>query len=378
MVKYKKITLILILLLLSFGVAGCSFVKISCFVVGHSESDYIYEEGFLCEQDIEKRVECNICGETLRQEIEKQVQHTYVNGVCKICHRQKINIYFNIYEENGIEYINYGRYPQTVVTDPELINRLDQLNQIENLNQNGYIELDGVEYVSFFAEPRSQNYYFSDGTKVEKEFYYFRVEPIKWRILYKYENQEDEVAKLTLLSEKILLSTVFSPTNLYRTVNGKNIMPNNYEFSIIRAWLNGLDGTKYYVYNYQNAGFIKFAFNSEEKKSLQRQSITDSFSDLVWLLSEKDVIDIKYGFPDYTSSSTLRSAEVTDFAIADYAKIDENRKSSWMLRTSGTSNHRSVMMVSASGEVYEAMISFTALEEFGVRPAIILNAVDYK
>ena len=76
---------------------------------------------------------------------------------------------------------------------------------------------------------------------------YFKVEPIKWRVL-------DTSSKL-LLAENILATNGYyhfiNPSNYShnnisndRTIDEKTVYPNNYKHSLIRAWLNGISYEK--------------------------------------------------------------------------------------------------------------------------------------
>ena len=53
-----------------------------------------------------------------------------------------------IYEIDGVKYVNYGSYPQTHVGDTTLI---AELNKLTETNDRGYYEYEGNEYAKIVA-----------------------------------------------------------------------------------------------------------------------------------------------------------------------------------------------------------------------------------
>ena len=81
--------------------------------------------------------------------------------------------------KNNVKYYYLGEYPQTKVTDKEIIAILNKRIP----NHLGYCELDG-EYYAKVVYDKNETVYFNDGTKVVKgETYYFKVEKVLWRML---------------------------------------------------------------------------------------------------------------------------------------------------------------------------------------------------
>ena len=189
-----------------------------------------------------------------------------------------------------------GKYPQTQITDSTLINTLKTIN---NTNKLGYIEYKGNEYKELNGD-------------------YYLVEPIKWKIL----EQNNNTYKL--VSDVILDQSVFYEDWRDRSINKYTVYPNNYEYSNIRAWLNGYDGSTYNVKNYKSKGFIDIAFTEEERKFINETLVDNSSSttktetnkyacnntlDKVYLLSYQDVYK-------YFTSDDERQAKVTDYSEA--------------------------------------------------------------
>lgn len=105
-----------------------------------------------------------------------------------------------------------------------------------------------ANYDKEIAETKSR-YKFEKGKE-----YYFRVEPIKWRVI-----KEQGGAK-TLFSEKVLDAHAFN------TANDSDIFPNNYEMSDLRSYLNGGDKNS----------FIEKAFNQNQKGMIQTQKVENN------------------------------------------------------------------------------------------------------
>ena len=190
-----------------------------------------------------------------------------------------------------------GKYPQTKITDNALINTLKTINYA---NELGYIEYNGEEYKGY-----------------EGNFYL--VEPIKWKILESNNNT------YRLVSDVILDQSEFYEDYKERKINKNKIYSNNYEYSNIRAWLNGYNGSSYNVDKYIGNGFIDITFTEEERKLINVTNVDNSASttesttnkyacnnalDKVYLLSYQDIAK------KYFTSDEERKAKVTDYAKA--------------------------------------------------------------
>lgn len=288
------------------------------------------------------------------------------------------------YEENGKTYINFGRYPQTVVTDTNLINELDK---ITTTNEYGYIEYNGQEYKKQVAKPYESNYTFKNGNSIKDgATYYFLVEPIKWKVL---ETTKDGYK---LLSENLLDNQKFYTSREDRTLNGNTIYANNYEYSNIRAWLNGYDGTSYGVENYTNKGFIDIAFTKEEQEiikttlvdnsiestgDLENPYICNDTNDKIYLLSKQEATNPEYGFySEYSEKDPERISQPTDYALARYSFMLESEgyygNGRWWLRSplSGVVSNLAYFSC-CHGIIDFSNINFDFL---GVRAALEINA----
>src|SRR5690554_5345389 len=235
--------------------------------------------------------------------------------------------YFTI---DNMTYVYYGTYPQTVVDDSSLIS---SLNSLASTNANGYYQYEGSEYAKVVAHPYGTGYKFINGSTIQsRQTYYFKVEPIKWRVL------EEADGTYTLLSEYIIDKQVFYTSSDNTTIGDQTIYANNYAHSTIREWLNN--------------AFYNKAFSTPEKVSILTTLVDNSefttasstnpyFSnntmDKVYLLSYQGAISSTYGFNTSPYSSSTRTAVTTDYAraVGAYMKTSTSNYGTgyWWLRS---------------------------------------------
>ncbi len=275
-----------------------------------------------------------------------------------------------VFEENNIKYIYFGHYVQSVVTERSII---DELKKLETPASNTY-EYNGEKFIKVKV-PSKKIYRFDhyvelkDGKFddiIDKETYYFKVEPIKWRVL------EEKDGKLFLLSEYILDYESFDVTS------------NNYENSSIRKWLNET--------------FLNDAFNETEQARILTTEVKNTATstsnsnnkyacnntqDKVFLLSYEEVINLDYGFKsDYKASDSAKAAVTTDYTRAlgiditgAYANYGQ---SSWMLRSPFT-EAKSISIIKGIKSSSTSPINYiekfaSSTIKYGVRPAMVIEA----
>ena len=183
------------------------------------------------------------------------------------------------------EYYEFGKYPQTHVSDSNLI---EELNKLTEVNENGYYVYNNEEYCKINATPIVENeLYYSDGTIVTKKAEWFKVEPIKW--IVKGTNT------YTLYPMKLLDVAVYDSYG------------NAYSKSQIRHYLNN--------------DFLTTAFSKEEIELLLPvdQLITEvkvegtSITTTVIGISDKVML--------YSAMTNAENKELTDYAIARGASL---------------------------------------------------------
>ena len=126
-------------------------------------------------------------------------------------------------------YIYFGAFPQTVLPANSQIT-VDETDAITMGGHIYYKGSDGEYYAKVSAKPY-ESYNYSDGSKVlNNESRYFKVEPIKWKKAVAGEDSN------IYLAENILTSNIpFNTWTISRIINGKEILANNYQYSIIRG-----------------------------------------------------------------------------------------------------------------------------------------------
>ena len=192
----------------------------------------------------------------------------------------------------------------------------------------------------------------------EGDYRYFKVEPIKWRIVT---DDYNGTGKKLLVAENILINFEYYPggRNSMRLGKGGGNEPNNYEKSMVRAFLNGIEYTFEELDNvntqFVNRGFLQSAFSEEEQNIIEDTTVINnakstnpdgdekkwndgknSFAsdittiDKIFLLSEEEVTRSDYGFEVYDNSDVKRIRLVTDYAVANGCSSMENAGRWWL------------------------------------------------
>ncbi len=232
-------------------------------------------------------------------------------------------------------YVLFGHYPQTVATSTELAS-ITATNQTDT---DGYhLDADGNRYKKFNANP-----YISSNSDFQAKFgngeiitsgtaYYFKLEPIKWRIL------TTNNGKAYLLAEDILYAHRYyetaDSTRKQSATSMRLIDANDYKSSEIRAWLNGYSytGESGTVSTYLNTGFLQTAFTTAESNIIQSTSITENsstMSDKVFLIKYNDLLITSYGFPSTTYQDATRVKQSTDYSVANYLLASDGFGAAW-------------------------------------------------
>lgn len=248
------------------------------------------------------------------------------------------------------KYVTFGIWPQTIA--PSRLS-IRETPQGYKWDEYGYycIKLDkakslGDEYNTIFRFTNLE-------PVVTGKSYYFRIEPIKWRVLT--ENYVDAAgnSKALLVAESVIINKPFYGTEANRTISEKTIYPNNYKYSNIRAYLNGIknaaieDGLPENKYNidWTGKGFLQKAFTPEQRKLIHKTAVDNSLSttaytnynnqsfaspkyicenteDYVFLLAESDTNKSEYGFKEHWigSANSTRVRIASDYMRAQGAK----------------------------------------------------------
>ncbi|MCI6014625.1 MAG: DUF6273 domain-containing protein, partial [Coprobacillus sp.] len=197
--------------------------------------------------------------------------------------------------------ITFGYYPQTIKkSSVRIISKTpDADGYYKGSDKEKYALVKAKPY--HFALEGAQRRFSSGELIKDSKEYYFKVEPIKWKVLDVIDD------KALIFSDKILDTMVFDPKT------------NNYEEASVRKYLNN--------------DFYKNAL-PEKNRMLVQDVKLDNFkeTDKIFLLSGDDVKNQKFGFAsDGKSLDSFRCKKATDYAKAKgVCALEEGR---YFLRT---------------------------------------------
>ncbi len=306
--------------------------------------------------------------------------------------------------------IQFGSYPQTEVKDESIISRLNSLapewdewtsygyySSTSSLGQMGtmrsgnwmrYIDLEhegekyrGVKFTQYrpyytIYQSSSSNSYQDDNGYNTNTTYWFKFEPLKWKVLDPDTNLIicESIIDCQPYSNTLYYKSGSSTTYAYYNDASYSNYASNYETSSIRNWLNN--------------NFYNTAFTDSEKNNIKISSIenkgyytsigttgyaaldSNSTEDYVFMLSYNDSKNASYGF----NNDDARRAKGSDYAKSQglYVKTGTGTyggESYWHLRAAGDSSLKSTY-IAVGG--HSAFVSASSCE-IGVRPALNFN-----
>ncbi len=265
-------------------------------------------------------------------------------------------------------YVTLGRWPQTIKQLSSII--------ITNITKTVgiftyYKGSDGEWYVKATENAFDSDYRYSTGIKVKQggtSEQYFKVEPIKWRVLTDNYN-----GKKLLLAENALINKRFDDDN------------SRWENSEIRSWLN--------------EDFLSTAFSEDELKLIATMSIENDYQannpegnprfsfdysdnafeteDKCFLLSTREATTAVYGFnPNFDEADFTKVRKVTDFSKAYGICASKTDNSCyWFLRSETPGIRNRTRAVRNDGYI-ESDPSYgikVTSSNHGIVPAICLN-----
>ena len=234
--------------------------------------------------------------------------------------------------------INFGSYPQSRVNDTVTINNLDGVtkkwksyNYYSGTGSLSYGNMKPSDYMKYadivfsgnkyravtFSEyrPYCTGYTHSDGTYQDDNgyytgnTYYFKYEPLKWRVLDASTGMV--ICDSAIDSQPYNNYILYSGSEYWGDSNKKHYA-SNWEYSSLRAWLNN---------DFYNTAFSKMQQDRIKELTRENKSTYDSkydsnpTSDKITLLSYWDVLNTSYGFSSsYNTNDTARQRKGTDYA----------------------------------------------------------------
>lgn len=303
-----------------------------------------------------------------------------------------------ITSKNRGDIVEFGAYPQTLETDSSVIEALNNADcewisygyysgtgdtsdgQMVSGDYMRYADVSygadkyrGVVFDSYRPECTGETSSFTlqdNNDYYIGEVYWFKYEPIKWRVL--------DPAHGLVLSEVILDSQAYgnfiikSGTDEYGYdgywLSPEHCYANNYKASSIREWLNN--------------DFFNMAFSSEEQRlvlyrDLENRAFSRSYSafdseptsDKIFLLSYEEAMNADYGFASPNEADSSRCAYGSDYSKCQ-GLVVSGEKSFWSLRSTG---YESYMMCAVENEGRIYVNGFVGDTTIGIRPAMTID-----
>ena len=302
--------------------------------------------------------------------------------------------------------IEFGSYPQTKVTDSDLIAALNA--QATDWQSYGYYsgtgsgsdgQMTSSDYMQYcdvtYGEQKYRGVQFSwyrpnnpgdaidnniyhtyqdDNGYAPNTVYWFQYEPLQWRVL--------DPSTGLVLCDTIIDSQSYNNFTMRVGVDeygstacwgdaGRTYYSNNYAESSLRQWLNDGFYNTAFTAAQQNRVFSTTLDNSAYDSSRSAFDSTPT-TDKIFLLSYSDTLNTPYGFLSDTGSSSTRQAQGSDYAMCQGLHVVTSSKcSNWWLRSAAGGNSQRACCVSHDGWI--SSLCSVGSTSIGVRPAITLD-----
>ena len=365
------------------------------------------------------------CGETERREVPA-LGHIDENGddYCDRCREylggNEPAVTNDAYTREG-DYIYFGSYPQTVVTDDRvtigltaLAGDLPTAEDSKNWTSYGYyIEGEVVDYMWYidlaYNEVKYRGVYFTSYRPDETHrlsraansqqddngynvstVYWFKYEPIKWRILSEANGEALILCEMIIDSREYCNFDEETQQRVEYSHNGGNGYANNYALSDIRAWLN--DTFYNTAFSALQKEYIKLTTVKNDLRSANPNSdptfetsdkymsfLCEDTEDHIFLLSFQEATNDVYGYnPDMDNvADPAREKIPTDYAKCQGVKVSKDtgyvgNGMFWWLRTPAEYDAGGV----ARGVVFNGAAGGgigVSNVHVGVVPALVIN-----
>ncbi|MBR3553284.1 MAG: InlB B-repeat-containing protein [Clostridia bacterium] len=290
--------------------------------------------------------------------------------------------------------ISYGTYPQT---------RVNATNSLRNAVANatwksyGYVTtkktidmqyadvvVNGWRYRAVkFSEYRpfdergactEDNSYMDDNGYTPNTTYYFRYDPVKWRVLDPNTGllMCEKIIDAQCFSESFLLDTSNFEVHAYQGSNRK-VYANDYGKSSLHSFVSSVIAAVAFSAN-QIANVKQVTSNNEASISTSYTYV--STKDKVLIPSQADVLSTAYGFSSSRDADPQRVAYVTDYAKCQGILVSDNGASAWWLRTPAGETYIS-QVIKGNGQFYGKKYNWWYQWSIcGVRPMIHLTRLE--
>ncbi len=258
------------------------------------------------------------------------------------------------------EQFEFGMFPQSIKADDVTISGSPDADGY-------YTGSDDEKYAKVVANPYTGEYSFSDDSSVVAgETYYFKLEPIVWKVV----RLEDDGTAFIVCDTVLTASTFCDGTSCASNCN-------NYKNSLVREWLNDefLDS-----FTSDELARILSTEVSNAKTSTadwdgtghDNPYVCENTNDKVFLLSYVEAFKshnyLEFDVPD-------RGRKASDFAVANGVELGANNTTSYWLRSPESVDAQTVSIVgnhSAGGDSLQSALPSTkhAHHTAGVLPAM--------
>lgn len=301
--------------------------------------------------------------------------------------------------------VEFGSYPQSRITNSSLVSALNKVSK--NWVSYGYysgtgdwgtmVQGDWMKYSDFtyngtkyravtFSQYRpystcdtsspDNSYQYNNGY-APNNIYYFKYEPLKWRVL---DPSTGLVLCESIIDSQAYSNTVYcygtdSYTYSYTYWNDAKHThyANDYATSSIRAWLND-DFYNTAFSSSQKADILTSELDNKAAKTSYSQYDSETTYDKVFLLSWSEMQNTAYGFPANWDSSYARQAKGTDYAKCQGLDLDIDSSSEYSdqcLRSATGYISEEACYVNIHGDLsYCCYVYITGL---GIRPALKIS-----
>lgn len=270
----------------------------------------------------------------------------------------KENIRLGIYPEIDLvnSTIKYGLYPQTIVSDENLIASLNALGE----SLSTAVRYGNDYYIRIKANPENDSNAFSNGqTIVKNQEYWFKYERITWNILSSSPSGSG--------TDYYLLANICLDARQY---DGDS---NNYKNSDLRTFLNSDFYSKAFALS--STYVTSTTVNNGAATTVSNNNVyyTNNTTDKVFMPSYQDYINESYGFnKSADAADSKRYCFSTDYAKANGCQVEKSDDlyghCEYMTRSPYTSA-KNISIVRNNGTVGYGLATRTWR---GVRPAIHL------
>ncbi|MFW5779897.1 MAG: InlB B-repeat-containing protein [Bacillota bacterium] len=241
------------------------------------------------------------------------------------------------YSEEQNIYI--GEYPQELATS-QAVDAMQSQSQSEGYYISDY---DSQKYIKVKADPHQSGYKFTNGEEIVRgKEYYFKIQPLKWRII----NQENQRAQL--IADRIIDNKHFSFIN------------NNWKYSDVREQLNN-DLYKT-IFSIDEKSVVLSTIN--QTKYIYSDTAYQTTDDL-YLLTEQEIMNWQ---------EEEKAALVSDYARATGSWMSKDEQDYgygyYLLRSTGNDKKSAAAVYRDQRIIKNYRIDYN---QSGIRPAITVR-----